>query len=304
MDLRRLDLPTMPAPADAYTEFGALARMRAQARDQSPEALRAVAQQFEALFLNMVLDSMRQATPQDGLLDSDETGLYQQLFDRQIALNASKGRGLGIADMLVRQLSRDLPQAAAGVPDAAPAAAPQAAAGSGAAVPFNPATPEDFVRQVLPHARQAAQKLGVHPLAIVAQAALETGWGARMPRNADGSPSFNFFGVKAGPGWNGARAVTTTIEFEQGLAVRRTEAFRSYPDLAAAFDDYAELVRGSPRYADALAAGADPHRYAAGLQAAGYATDPAYARKVSAIIESDRLNDAFSQAVGVEGAGT
>ncbi len=138
----------------------------------------------------------------------------------------------------------------------------------------------------MPHAQRAGQSLGVHPMALVAQAALESGWGARMPRRADGHSSNNLFGIKAGADWKGARAVAHTLEFERGLPVRRAEAFRAYPDLAAAFDDYARLIGQGGRYAEARAAGLDAAKYLNALQAAGYATDPAYAQKVGRVLAS------------------
>lgn len=310
--------------AGAYTDLQALGRLRAAAGQQSPEALAAVAQQFEALFLGMMLDSMREASSGEGLFDNNETQLYQQLLDRQFALEASRGQGLGIARSIIEQLGSRLPPAAEGAAprrsaeQGAPAApapvlrpanamgpwpeeahrprfAPPPAASAGAAAAasepaareFRPASPLEFLREVLPHATRAAQQLGVHPLALVAQAALETGWGSKLPRAADGSSSFNLFGVKAGARWAGGRAAAATLEFEGGVAVRRTESFRAYGGLAEAFDDYVHYIKSSPRYADALAAGADPRKYAAELQAAGYATDPRYAQKIAAILDGD-----------------
>jgi flagellar protein FlgJ len=300
--------PTLSA--GAVTDMKGLQELKAAAARNSPDALEAVAQQFEALFLGMMLDSMRAATIDGGLDNSSETELYQQLFDRQVASNLAEGRGLGIARLLVQQLSATLPppvtEPATGPvtqPTAGPTAAPAAAAAEPGLQPAaasqdkplekpQETTPGKFIRQILPHARRAAAELGVHPMALVAQAALETGWGKRLPQATDGGSSLNLFGIKAGAGWNGRRAGATTLEFEGGLPVRRREQFRAYQNLDAAFSDYVRLIKSDPRYAGARTAGADPGRYAEALQDAGYATDPAYADKIRAILSSEPMAEA------------
>lgn len=279
-----------PLPPTSAVDLADLRALRGQAAADAPEALEAVARQFEALFINMMLDSMRSATVTSDLSDSGEMELYQQMFDRQVASGLAQGGGLGLARMIVEQLSRSLPEAARG----------EAAGGAAAAEPAapvradRPASPGEFIRQVLPHARRAAAELGVHPMALVAQAALETGWGGRLPRRADGESSNNLFGIKATGGWAGERAVARTVEFEDGVAVQRREQFRAYQDIGQAFADYVRLIRESPRYAEARAAGPDPLRYAEALQAAGYATDPAYAEKIRAILGSETMAEAWS----------
>jgi flagellar protein FlgJ len=286
--------------AGAVTDLKGLHDLKAQAAQRAPEALEAVAQQFEALFLGMMLDSMRAATIEGGLEDSGETQLYQQLFDRQVASNISEGGGLGLARMLVEQLS-DAWQRSAAVQDAAPAAADGTAApdAAGAADAGRSATaPGQFIREVLPHARRAAAELGVHPMALVAQAALETGWGGRLPRRADGESSMNLFGVKAGADWRGTRASAQTLEFEGGLPVARREQFRAYDSMEGAFADYVRMIKGSPRYAAARAAGSDPERYAQALQVAGYATDPDYAAKIRAVLHSEPMAEAWRTLAG------
>jgi len=290
MGIDRLDLRP-DAGAGAVTDMQRLHELKAQAAQNAPEALEAVAQQFEALFLGMMLDSMRAATIDGGLDQSGEMGLYQQLFDRQIAVNAAAGGGLGIARLLVEQLSAAFPHEAEGQA-AEPARAPEVGRPPGAAAETAAGSPGQFIREVLPHAKRAAEELGVHPMALVAQAALETGWGDRLPRRADGESSLNLFGVKAGDSWRGGRAVAGTLEFEGGVPVRRTEQFRAYGSVSEAFDDYVRLIKTSPRYAQARAAGADPGRYAEALQAAGYATDPRYAAKIRAILDSPHMAEA------------
>ncbi len=284
-----IDRPELRAslPQQAVTNFDGLRDLKLQAVNDAPEALTAVAEQFEALFLNMMLDSMRAATIDGGLDDSGESELYQQLFDRQIASGIADGRGIGIARMIVEQLSRTLPasEEASPAPRGAAEAAPVARNDA-------PASPAQFIEGVLPHARRAARELGVHPLALVAQAALETGWGTRLPARADGSSSMNLFGIKASGGWEGERATASTFEFENGIPSRRREAFRAYDSIEQSFADYVRLLGRSPRYAQALEAGQDPARFAEALQAAGYATDPAYASKLRAILASGPMVEA------------
>lgn len=154
---------------------------------------------------------------------------------------------------------------------------------------FSPKSAEEFVRQLLPHARWAARQLGIAPAAIVAQAALESAWGRRMPRQADGQPSFNLFGIKAGSHWTGAKANVPTVEFVDGIAVRGNALFRAYDSVAESVRDYVKLVKGGERYQAALQAGSDAYGYATALARAGYATDPGYAEKFHAVLDSPLL---------------
>ncbi len=288
-----LDNPSLraAAPSVSALDLGGLRGLKAQAAQDPPAALEAVARQFEALFINMMLDSMRSATVSSDLSDSGEMEMYQQMFDRQIATSLAERGGIGLARVLVEQLAGGLPVAAGR--EAAPAQAGAPAAREGASQ-ARAASPGEFIREVLPHARRAAAELGVHPMALVAQAALETGWGGRLPRRADGEPSHNLFGIKAGEGWRGERAVARTLEYQDGVAVQRREPFRAYDSVAQSFADYVRLIRESPRYAEARGAGEDPARYAAALQAAGYATDPAYADKIRAILASESMAEAWA----------
>lgn len=291
--------------ASVYTDLQGLGSLREAARNQSPEALTGVARQFEAVFIGMMLDSMRAATAtiDGGLFDSQESELYQQLFDRQIAQSISNGRGLGIAAALESQLSRIAGQQSPAHPAPSPASEalqPQgagptpgapfpASATTGARTGFSPRTPSDFVASILPHAERVASELGIHPLAIVAQAALETGWGQRMPQRPDGSSSLNFFGIKAGGRWSGAEVARSTMEYVGGALRQQTDRFRAYDSVGEAFGDYARLLKTDPRYRAALAVGSDPHRFAERIQAGGYATDPEYAAKIRAILQSPML---------------
>lgn len=284
----------MTTGVNLYNDFQGLARLRADAGRSSPDAAREAARQFEALFVQMMLKSMRDA---NAALGETRDRTYEEMFDQQIALEMTRERGLGLADMLVQQLR--LAGAAAGPDDptgtAAPAAGTTSAAGrtsatapqAAAAAPSGPA---DFVRTLWPHAEAAGRELGVDPRAIVAQAALETGWGSRQILDEAGGSANNLFGIKADSRWTGRRATVTTLEYEGGLPVPVKAPFRAYDSLAEGVADYVRFLKDNPRYRAALAAGQDGSAYATGLQAAGYATDPRYAEKIRGILASPALD--------------
>lgn len=142
-----------------------------------------------------------------------------------------------------------------------------------------------FVEQVAPLAREAGARLGVAPEILTAQAALESGWGLRPLRAADGSDSHNLFGIKAGAGYGGASVAAATTEFGAQGAYATVEAFRRYDSAAESFRDVTRLLQ-SPRYRAVQGTGADVAAYAAGLMQGGYATDPRYADKLQAVVRS------------------
>jgi len=303
--------------AGVYNDLRGLAALKRDAKDQDPAALRAAAKQFESLFARMMLKSMREASFGDSLMGSDQQDFYQGMFDDQLAVDMTKGKGLGLADMLVQQLTRAglAPQQDASAPPMKPnsllnpLAAPssttpekalamvgeidvKAGAPLVAAAPdvardaWPPASPEDFVKQLWPVAQQAGRELGIDPRHILAQAALETGWGRAVPSNAEGESSFNFFGIKIGSQWTGNAVAVRTLEFENGIPVPKTERFRSYDSPQDCFRDYVALLKGGSRYSEALNTGADAKAFASALQKGGYATDPAYAQKIASIAQN------------------
>jgi len=281
----------------AWTDIKGLEALKADS--SSPQAMQRVAQEVEAMFLQMMLKSMRDASQGDGIFDSQEGRLYQDMFDKQIALDMSQHQHVGIAAMLMRQLSHTRsadPGALPGLPVSGgrePPAGVARPASSAGGVGTADVDRSNFTTRILPAIRTAARKLGVDARGLMAQAALETGWGQRIPRNSDGSSSHNLFGVKAGTGWRGARATAVTLEFDGTAARRRTESFRSYASMEEGVDDFVQLLSGSPRYAQALASGRSPFAYARSLAAAGYATDPEYASKINRILGSARMREAF-----------
>ena len=275
------------ADANTYADFAGLAALKNSAKASDPAALRKVAQQFESLFARIMIKSMRDAVGTDPIFCSDQEKMYQGMFDDQLSVELTKGKGLGLADMLVQQLQRSAAGSAAtgttsasGATAAAQALAPQAAASA-----VSQATQTSFIQDVWPHAQAAGEKLGVDPRTLVAQAALETNWGTSVPQDASGRSSNNLFGVKAAGSWTGGAVSSSTSEFENGAAVRTTAPFRAYASRAQSFEDYVELLRSSPRYAPALNTGNNVHAFATALQQGGYATDPDYASKVSRIAD-------------------
>jgi len=299
-------LSPMPASASApgsaastYTDLNGLAALKNA--PSSPAAIHAAAQQVEALFLQMMLKSMRDATAADGDSESNETSMYQDMFDKQVALTLSKHQDLGLTRLFERQLgdkaALDAPAPAApvrGLPPRTGADGRSQTAGTGPSATVHAA---HFVSQVLPTIRRAAQALGVNPLGLLAQAALETGWGQRMPRTADGSPSLNLFGIKAGEEWNGARAVADTVEFNGGVATQRRTAFRAYGSIEESVSDFANLLANSPRYRDAIAAGPNAQAYIQSIAKSGYATDPDYGNKLNQILNGGILRAALTQRI-------
>lgn len=293
--------------ADVYTDFQGLKRLRAEAQRESPEALKEVARQFEALFIQMMVKSMREASLNEGIMDNDQSKLYQGMYDQQLSLELSKGKGLGLADTLVRQLSRGVggggqeyalpsPQQLA-VRSASPVTVSEVAPVS-EATPWEVSGSEDFVAKLWPHAQRAAAQLGTRPEVLVAQAALETGWGKSVLQHADGRSSYNLFGIKADARWDGDRVQAQTVEFRDGVMGRERAAFRSYDSVQQSFADYVDFLKQNPRYQDALAVGRDSARYAQELQRAGYATDPQYAKKITGILGGAEMAKAWSAANG------
>lgn len=282
----------------AITDFSQYGALRHGAQQNDPAVLREVAGQFEALFVQTLLKNMRQGELAEPLFGSDQHDMYQEMMDQQLSLSMTRGSGIGLKEMLVRQLGGEaLPYSP--TPEAflktSPLVGEKTAARDTKLGPW--ATPVDFARDIWPHAERAARRLNVMPEALLAQAALETGWGEHVMPRDDGASSLNLFGIKAGGGWAGDSVSKPTVEYVDGIARRERANFRAYSDLGAAFDDYADLIERNPRYAGVRNSGADGHGFAQALQDAGYATDPLYAKKISRILESDTM-----RALKAEGA--
>jgi peptidoglycan hydrolase FlgJ len=269
--------------------------LRLQAKQNPDQALKAVSQQFEAVFLNTLLKSMRDATPQDGPMDSDQTRAYTSMLDQQLAQSLSS-KGIGLADVMLRQVTRNraaevgaeppVPQAATNPRAAAAPAAPAVKSGPVKADALNSA--RDFLVRMRDHAVEASNATGIPARFLLGQAALESGWGKHEIRAADGSQSFNLFGIKAGRNWGGRTVEVMTTEYADGVPRRVLQKFRAYASYAEGFQDYASLMQGNRRYASVLRQN-DSAGFAHGLQRAGYATDPQYADKLTRILNSARM---------------
>jgi flagellar protein FlgJ len=308
------------APGDAslnnsvstWTDMSGFGALRHSAQTDAGATLPVVARQFESIFTQMMLKSMREASFGDSMVDDSNADQWRDMYDQQLAMNLTQhGKGLGIAEMLVRQLGGpnaklDADGRVIHAGDEGKDGAPTdhwkdrlSAIGDAAHSAWKTVgkwVPEDmgqFVRDLAPQATAAAQKLGVSLRAVLAQAALETQWGKRMPSHPDGSSSYNLFGIKAGSSWDGAKVNVPTLEYEDGVAVRRVANFRSYDSPAHSFADYAELIANNPRYAQARGKGDDVLGFAKALVDGGYATDPSYAAKIAAIANSPEMRKAL-----------
>lgn len=304
--------------AAVYTNFQGLTALKAGAREQSPEAMQAVAKQFEALFLQMMLKSMREAGEGDPLFDGEQTALYRDMYDKQLSLDLSE-KGIGLAEVLVRQLQMQIGKSAeaggelampqrlgmtfARIEAQVPSSAPVGVGTTPVTADAVTESPDAFIRSLWPMAEKAAARIGASPEALLAQAALETGWGKAVIRHSDGSSSHNLFNIKADRRWDGESVAKPTLEYRDGVAAKEVARFRAYGSFEASFDDYVDFLQSNPRYAEALRQADDPRQFVRSLQEAGYATDPAYARKIVNILERGVVADAAA-ALKSPGQGT
>ena len=267
-----------PNTSSLAADARSLQALKLQAGQNAPAAIKEAARQFESLFMRELLKSMREATMKSGLLDSSQGDLATDLLDQQFAVQMS-GQPGGLSELIARQLTRQVVGAESAVPAAA---RPAPAAGATAPAPSQ----AGFVEQHAAAAQRVAQASGIPAAFMLGQAGHETGWGRSEIRNADGTSSFNLFGIKAGANWNGKVAEVTTTEYVDGAPRTTVARFRAYDSYEESFSDYARLITQSPRYAEARQQTGSVQAYAAGLQRAGYATDPDYAAKLSRAINS------------------
>jgi len=272
------------APAQSLNLAGGLENLRIKAQQDPKAAVREAAKQFETMFTQQLLKSMRDSTMNADMTDNEGTKMGTEMLDSQWASKIA-GQPGGLSDVIARQLERQMgitqgvtakPASANPMPvdplhPDAPVALPQKAAAS-------------FIQAHTDAAAAAEKETGIPAKFMIAQAAHETGWGRKEIKNADGTTSFNLFGMKAGPSWKGATTDVTTTEYIGGRAHKVTQTFRAYSSYAESFADYASTMKNSPRYAAVVAAGNDASGFARGLQKAGYATDPAYATKLAKMI--------------------
>jgi peptidoglycan hydrolase FlgJ len=274
-----------PVAPTYYADFGGLESLKSGVKADDPKAIKAAAQQFESLFTNMMLKSMREAKLGKGLGDSQESDLYQDMYDQQIALKMSQGKGLGLADMLLQQLTRNR-AARTGADNATTPAIPASTTAPTPAPAPTTSQRIGFVKSMEPYAQQAAKQLGVAADTLIAQAALETGWGQHVPTAGNGASSSNLFGVKAGSSWGGDSVNSLTTEVVQGHAGIVPQSFRSYSSVQEGVNDYVTLLQRNSRYSQVLGTGSDVNAFATGMARGGYATDPDYVQKLAATAQS------------------
>lgn len=323
----------------AYLDFAQFNKLKQEYRQDSDAGIKSTARQLEGVFLNMMLKSMRQANgifTEDSYLSSGDSQHFRDMYDQQISQSLASGRGIGLADMIVRQMQQlekaksadpktpniqqpqqkdyelaayreraipallrrelsDIEKLAfeqdieKKTPEANIFAAETPAADERQSVAATWQSPAEFVDAIFPHAQQAARDLNVDPMAIVAQAILETGWGQHVMRDEKGQHSFNLFGIKAGSRWEGDTVRKKTLEYRNGIAAQEYAAFRSYDSLASAFDDYVKFLKGNSRYENVFNGNNDAKQWGYALQKAGYATDPNYGNKIAQLLKSDIL---------------
>ncbi len=359
---------TVPASL-LYTDFQGVAELKARARADAKGSLDQVARQFESLFTQMMMKSMRQAKLAEGIMDNDQTEFYQEMYDQQLAIHLSESGGIGLAEVIKSQLGGteaandskpvnsyseyrkeviSMLERSSSLPVSMRDGRPIIALGEDQMVSGNRVgkqhnisedvsalnspfiaknetskplslfgfAPEeesqppsqqvattdpkswektDFVKQLWPWAREAAERLGLAPAALLAQAALETGWGRHIMPSGKGGSANNLFGIKTGRRWRGDSVNIGTLEYEQGIAVRKKDRFRAYDSFRDSFNDYVDFLQSNPRYSKALASTSDSREYFRELQKAGYATDPHYADKLTTVLESKDMQRALQQ---------
>jgi peptidoglycan hydrolase FlgJ len=298
-----------------------LNNLKQAAKENSPEAIKGVAKQFEAIFMNMMLKSMREASPQDNPFDNEQSRTFTSMLDQQLSSNLAS-KGLGLADVLARQLSKNGGVAADAMQQAVSDEQPASGNNSqfsnpiignplslGTAKPAenlleqkpvqsfpastinnslnsNPlSSSTEFKNRMAQHAEEASRATGVPAHLMLGQAALESGWGKRELKGIDGTPSNNLFGIKATGNWDGKVIEATTTEYIHGVKQKRIEKFRAYDSYADSFKDFANMMSSNPRYEKVMANLDDVNGYAHAMQKAGYATDPHYAAKLASVIQ-------------------
>lgn len=315
-------LPSQTAQQTSIFDMGQLAQLKRDVEQTGAGDLQAkqkqVAKQFEALFLQMMIKQMRQASPKNPLFHSQADDMWQSMADEQMGLNLAQSGGIGLAQSLLAEMQRQNPASARvtnqlvdpSTMDLMNASLPPSPLQSGrnlteilamlranqggdksAAMDADGSSIDvaGFVARLSPAASAASQQSGVPASLILGQAALESGWGKREIMNADGTPSHNLFGIKAGSNWKGKVAQATTTEYVGGVPQKTVQAFRSYGSYQEAFDDYAQFISSNPRYSHVTQAASDDdaaHR----IQKAGYATDPNYASKLIRIMSQMRAS--------------
>lgn len=278
-----------------YTDANSLANLKKDSESNSLEARKEVAKQFEAMFMQMMLKQMREASLGDGIFDSEQSKMYTELMHNQLALQLADQYELGIEQAILQQLEAQAGNAI--VPGSQGSEilsinAVKTFRGMQSTNPFQESvftSSSQFVNELKPYAQEAARKLGVSPEVLLSQTALETGWGKKIIHDNTGKNSFNLFSIKADPSWKGEKINVGTLEYRNGVAVKETAPFRVYQSYQHSFNDYVNFLQENPRYHNALKNIDSDEGFIRSLQEAGYATDPEYANKIISILHSEKM---------------
>ena len=340
MNMNLLNSTSQLPQNSIFTDLSSLDAIRKQGLVDEASAIKKASQEFEALFLNMMLKSMRQSGEllnQDSMMGSQQEKMFISMMDEQLSVDLSHKGVLGIADLMVKQLLRNKVQPEVNTMQNSPAAktaasepfrrqasvpplikideqkqslvslAQNSKALNSSSVRISNASPvaekkplfsqiSDFIKQLTPYAKAAAKQLNINPGILIAQSALETGWGKFIAHDTQGKPGFNLFGIKAGKSWTGEKIKISTLEMEGGKLTRTQANFRKYGNVAESFQDYVNFIQQNPRYQQAIKA-KDSDQYVKELQKAGYATDPDYASKIIRIYKEHQLGNLNSASI-------
>lgn len=289
----------MIVPGIASSDFNTLSELKIQAKSNAKEALPEVAKQFEGIFLQTMLKSMRMGQhflEESSPFRGKDRETFQDMLDAQYASTISNSKSIGLADMLAKQMDNRLPaeesvQAVAVSRMEVSSLSPK---GDKPVAPEKQVSPiDDFVTSIWQKAKQAASIIGLDPKILMAQAALETGWGKAITKDADGSSSNNLFNIKSTSRDQSDSVTVKTTEYIADTPIKVRASFKKYSSVEHSFADYIELIQGNDRYQNALASVRNPERYVHELHKAGYATDPQYGAKILSIYHSDELNEAI-----------
>jgi flagellar protein FlgJ len=320
-----MNMNTNPLEKQNFFDLGDLNALRQDAlksggdQQASNEALKKAAEHFESIFTQMLMKSMRQANEamedKNSPFNSSGVKFFQEMHDQQLSLELSKKGSLGLADLIVKQLSPNVDGYKPSTVLRNDAQLPMQKPSSESLPEFirrqpepvqkaeksveqpNFDSPESFISSMWEHAKTAAQKIGLNPAVMIAQAALETGWGKHVIPKQDGGSSFNLFNIKADRSWQGEHAKKMTLEFEQGLPVKKQANFRAYDSIKESINDYVDFLQSNPRYSKALNNVDKPEQYLDDLQKAGYATDPNYAQKIKNVLQRGEFKQMLTSLV-------
>jgi len=317
-------MTTRIADAQNFLDINGLNSIRQDAKsgdkDSKEAALTQAAKQFEAIFMQMLMKSMRKAQDvleSDSPFNSESTKFYREMHDQQMSLELSNNGSLGLSELIVRQLGGDsdnftphsilrsdgnldsrgsvrvndpsLLSKASLVKDASAHRDPDKDRQTNGSIATQAANmlqapvfeqPKDFVSALTAEAKRVQDKINVPFEVVIAQAALETGWGQKIIKTDSGKSSNNLFNIKADSRWTGEKTHKETLEFENGAMVKKREPFRVYESIGQSVNDYLNFLTKSERYQGALDKSTNVEQFLHNLQSAGYATDPNYAKKI------------------------